>query len=87
MGDRFDDDDSLDGVSFHDRLEFWGLQVPPNKDVKVEFGEADEELVHITQARKHPPRAVLGSQRRGLRGARPARDPRDERAPQLAPRA
>jgi hypothetical protein len=41
----------MDGVTFHDRLEFWGLEVPPNKKVDVLFGGTDEELVHLTQAR------------------------------------
>lgn len=46
-----DDGDDMDGVTFHDRLEFWGLEVPPNKKVDVMFGDTDEELVHLTQAR------------------------------------
>jgi hypothetical protein len=46
-----DDEDMDDGVTFHDRLEFWGVQVPPNKKVDIVFGETDEELIHLTQAR------------------------------------
>jgi hypothetical protein len=46
-----DGGDEMDGMSFHDRLEFWGLEVPPNKTVAVTFDEGEEELVHITQAR------------------------------------
>ena len=39
------------GMSFRDSLEFWGLEVPPNKSVGVQFDESDEELIHLTQAR------------------------------------
>jgi hypothetical protein len=41
----------MEGMTYHDRLEFWGVEVPPNKVVNIEFGETDEELIHLTQAR------------------------------------
>ena len=38
-------------MTFHDRLEFWGVEIAPGKRVDVAFDDGDEELVHITQAR------------------------------------
>ena len=48
---NYGDDDDMEGTTFHDRLEFWGIEVPPNKVVDIVFGETDEELIHLTQAR------------------------------------
>ena len=47
----YGDDEDMEGMTYHDRLEFWGVEVPPNKVVNIEFGETDEELIHLTQAR------------------------------------
>jgi hypothetical protein len=49
-----DGDASDEGMIFNDVLEFWGLEVPPNKSITVDFDPDDEELVHITQARRAP---------------------------------
>ena len=47
-----DDSDGMGGMTFTDSLEFWGLEVPPNKNMTVQFDpQDDEELIHITQAR------------------------------------
>ena len=51
------DEDDMDGMTFHDRLEFWGVEVQPHKKVDIVFGETDEELVHLTQARSAPENA------------------------------
>ena len=53
------EDEDMDGMTFHDRLEFWGMEVPPNKKVDVVFGETDEELVHLTQARSARRKSAL----------------------------
>jgi len=55
------DDEDMDGMSFHDRLDFWGLEVPPNKQVDVVFGEDDEELIHLTQARSARRTSLTGA--------------------------
>ena len=47
----YGDDEDMEGMTYHDRLEFWGVEVPPNKVVNIEFDETDEELIHLTQAR------------------------------------
>ena len=47
----YGDDDDMEGMTYHDRLEFWGVEVPPNKVVNIEFSDTDEELIHLTQAR------------------------------------
>ena len=65
--------DMDDGMTFHDRLEFWGLEVPPNKKVDVVFGETDEELIHLTQASSAYMRRTLSRLWLRLpRGAAPA---------------
>ena len=66
----------MDGITFHDRLEFWGVEVPPNKKVDVVFDDDDEELVHLTQARSArenmplaAPQAAAGVRRGGCAAA------------------
>lgn len=54
-----DDSDGDEGVTFQDRLEFWGLKVAPGKAVEVTCAdEDDEQLVHITQARARAARGA-----------------------------
>ncbi len=68
------DDDSMGGMTFHDRLEFWGVEVAPGKRVDVAFDDGDEELVHITQARARTHTAAqLGARKALLAAARLAR--------------
>jgi hypothetical protein len=57
------DDDSMGGMTFHDRLEFWGVEVAPGKRVDIAFDDGDEELVHITQARARTEGPSVAAQR------------------------
>lgn len=44
------DDDSEDGMLFRDQLSFFGVKVDAGKPFDVEFSDAVEEMVHLTQA-------------------------------------